>query len=398
MGLIQAAISAATSTIGDAWKEYFYCDAIPSDVIAVKGHKKVRGIGANNGDDNIITDGSVISVADGQCMLIVENGKVVDICAEPGEFRYDSTTEPSVFTGSLGDGVKQIFEQIGKRFTFGGQPASDQRVYYFNTKELVGNKYGTANPVPFQVVDTDAGFKLDISLRCFGEYSLRVSDPILFYTNVCGNFKDVFPISEIDNQLKSELLTALQPAFAKIGESGVRYSQIPAHTAELTTLLNNELSEKWKDTRGIEIVSMGMSSITATEEDEARIKDMQQAAAYKDPALSAGNLSNAAAQAMKDAAKNEAGAGVGFMNMNMAQQASGINAAQLYQVAANQQGAIKPMASNAWTCPKCGSQNDGNFCTQCGTARPDDGKWVCPQCGATNDSNFCPSCGTKKPE
>lgn len=391
MGLIQAAIAATTSTISDSWKEYFYCEAIPNDVIAVKGHKKVRGISANNGDDNIITDGSVINVADGQCMLIVENGKVVDICAEPGEFVYDASTEPSIFTGNLSEAVRVVFDQIGKRFTFGGQPASDQRVYYFNTKELIGNKYGTANPVPFRVTDPEAGINFDVSLRCFGEYSLKVTDPILFYTNVCGNFADTYPVSEISDQLKSELLTALQPAFKKIGDTGVRYSDIPAHTTELVKNLNEELSEKWRDLRGIEILSMGVSSITATEEDEQRIKDMQQAASFKDPDIAAANMAQATAQGIRDAAKNENGAAMGFVGMNAAQTVG----------AANLQGIVQQMgsgATNTWTCPQCGTPSDGNFCSKCGTARPVSNKWHCPQCGFEAEGNFCSNCGAKKPE
>ncbi|MBP3891319.1 MAG: SPFH domain-containing protein [Solobacterium sp.] len=391
MGLIQAAISATTSTISDSWKEYFYCDAIPNDVLAIKGHKKVRGIGSNNGDDNIISDGSVISVADGQCMLIVENGKVVDICAEPGEFVYDSSTEPSLFTGSLDESVRRIFEQIGKRFTFGGQPADDQRVYYFNTKEIVGNKYGTANPVPFRVQEKEAGINLDVSLRCFGEYSLKLIDPVLFYTNVCGNFKEVYPVSELSDQLKSELLTALQPAFAKLSEEGIRYSEIPAHTKELSDLLNTELSEKWKDLRGLEIVSLGVNSITATEEDEARLKDMQAATTFKDPALATANLASATAQGIKEAAKNENGAAVGFMNMNAAQQAGGVNLQGMYQQMATP-------AAATWVCPKCGATCDGNFCSKCGEPRPVVNKWTCPQCAQENEGNFCSNCGTKRPE
>ncbi|MBR2824863.1 MAG: SPFH domain-containing protein, partial [Solobacterium sp.] len=271
MGLIQAALSSVTGTVAEQWKEYFYCDALPSNVIAVKGHKKVSGISSNSGNDNIITDGSVIAVADGQCLLIVEQGKVVDICAEPGEYVYDSSTEPSIFTGNLEEAVRTVFEQIGKRFQYGGQPAEDQRVYYFNTKELIGNKYGTANPIPFRLVDQRANIDLDIGIRCFGEYSLKVNDPILFYTNVCGNFENVYSVDMIADQLKSELLTALQPAFANISKNGLRYSEIPAHTKELAQLLNEELSKEWGEKRGIVISSIGVSSISATEEDEERI-------------------------------------------------------------------------------------------------------------------------------
>ena len=227
MGLIKAAFGAAGGVMADQWKEYFYCEAIPADILAVKGMKKVTGRSSNyKGDENIITNGSIIAVADGQCMLIVEQGKVVDVCAEPGEYTYDMSTEPSIFCGDLGEGIKSVFSNIGKRFTFGGEAPKDQRVYYFNTKELTGNKYGTASPVPFRVVEQRAGIDMDIGIKCFGEYSIRITNPLLFYTNLCGNMGETYPMGEIAGQMRSELLTALQPAFARISEMGIRYSAL----------------------------------------------------------------------------------------------------------------------------------------------------------------------------
>ena len=396
MGLIQAAVSAAGSTFSDQWKEYFYCDAIPSGIAAVRGHKKVRGLSSNRGDDNIISDGSVIAVADGQCMLIVDQGQVTDICAQPGEFRYDSKTEPSLFTGSLGDGLKNVFAAIGKRFTFGGQAAEDQRVYYINTKELPGNKYGTPSPIPFRVIDKNIGLDIDISVECFGEYSLKITDPISFYTNVCSNFTDTYPISNLEGQLRSELLTALQPAFAKLSAQGVRYSEVPAHTAELADALNEELSKKWKELRGIEIVSFGVSSIKASEEDERMIKEAQRNGMYRDPTMAAATLVGAQAQAMQDAAKNTNGAAMGFMGMNMAQNAGGVNAGQLYEAGAAK--ASQPAAAEKWICPNCHAENSGKFCSNCGTPKPASDVWYCPNCGTKNTGKFCSNCGTKKPE
>ncbi|MBQ9328036.1 MAG: SPFH domain-containing protein [Solobacterium sp.] len=402
MGLIQAAVSAATSTFADQWKEYFYCEAIPSSVLMVKGQKKTRGFSSNHGDDNIISDGSVIAVADGQCMIIVEQGQVVDICAQPGEFKYDSSTEPSIFTGSLGEGIKNVFATIGKRFTFGGQPAEDQRVYYVNTKELPGLKYGTPSPVPFRVIDKNINLDIDISVKCFGEYSLRVADPISFYTNVAGNISSTYRVDQLESQLKTELLTALSPAFAQLSASGVRYSEIPAHTMELADALNAQLSAKWKDLRGLEIVSFGVSSIKASEEDEQMIKEAQRDAIYKDQTYAAGSTVAAYNQALKDAAKNQGGAAVGLMGVNMVNQATGggINVGQLYSNGTAQQAAPSPAPATAaagWTCPECGTVNTGNFCGQCGAKKPAVGKWICPKCGTENDANFCGQCGEKKP-
>ena len=388
MGFVSAIISAAGGTLSDQWKEYFYCDSLGSDVVCVKASRKSRGFG-NRGNDNIITEGSVIAVADGQCAIVTEQGQVIDICAQPGEYRFDSSTQPSIFTGSLSDGVKNTIAEIGKRFTFGGAPSTDQRIYYFNTKELTGMKYGTAAPVPFRVIDPRAGIDMDIRIKAFGEYSIRVTNPVLFYTNVCANQADRFCISEIESQLRSELLTALQPAFAAISETGIRYSQLPAHTLELTDLLNRQLSAKWKDLRGIEIVSFGMNSIKADAEDEKIIRDMQKDAAYVNPSLGAAALTGAQAQAIRDAANNTAGAMTGFMGMNAAMNAGGVNANALYQQAsASHQG---------WTCPQCGSINQGNFCSVCGTKNPANTTWKCPTCGSVNQGSFCSQCGTKKP-
>ena len=409
MGLIKAIAGAAGGVMADQWKEYFYCEAMPANILATKGHKKVTGRSSNyKGDENIITNGSMIAVADGQCMLIVEQGKVVEVCAEPGEFLYDTSTEPSIFSGKLGDGIGDVFRNIGKRFTFGGEAPKDQRVYYFNTKELIGNKYGTASPVPFRVVDQRAAIDIDVGIRCFGEYSYHIANPLLFYTNVCGNVSEDYDRSNLDSQLKTELLTALQPAFAKISEMGIRYSALPGHTVELADALNEALSAKWRDLRGIEVVSFGVSSVTANEEDEKMIKEMQRNAAFMDPTRAAAHLVGAQASAMQAAAANQgAGPAMAFMGMNMAGQMGGMNAQNLYQMGAQQQAqqpapAAPAAPANGWTC-SCGQSGiTGNFCPNCGSKKPEPkpaaGSWKCPQCGATATGKFCPECGTKKPE
>ncbi len=336
-------------------------------------------------------------MADGQCMMIVEQSKVVDVCAEPGEYVYDISTEPSIFAGgNLASNIKEVFKTVGKRFTFGGETAKDQRVYYFNTKELVGNKYGTPSPVPFRVVDESAGIDIDISIRCFGEYSYRITNPLLFYTNICGNVDYAYTRDKIDSQLKSELLTALQPAFAKISDIGIRYSALPGHTMELSAALNEVLSSKWRDLRGIEIVSLGVSSVKASEEDEQMIKQMQQTKAYMNPTMAAANLARAQANAMQDAAKNQGGAAMGFMGVNMAQSTGGFNAQNLYQMGSQQAQAAAAPAASSWTC-SCGQTNTGKFCTSCGAKKPESANtWTC-SCGAVNKGKFCSECGAKKP-
>jgi membrane protease subunit (stomatin/prohibitin family) len=402
MGLIKAALGSAGGVLADQWKEYFYCEAMPANILATKGQKKVTGRSSNTkGDENIITSGSVIAVADGQCMLIVEQGKVVEVCAEPGEFVYDSSTEPSIFSGRLGDNIGQVFANVGKRFTFGGEAPKDQRVYYFNTKELIGNKYGTASPVPFRVVDQRAAIDIDVGIRCFGEYSYHIANPLLFYTNVCGNVSEDYDRASLDSQLKTELLTALQPAFAKISELGIRYSALPGHTTELADALNEALSAKWRDLRGIEVVSFGVSSVTANEEDEKMIKEMQRNAAFMDPVRAAAHLAGATGDAMKTAAANPNGAVGAFMGMGMAGNMTGGHMTALYQQGAQMQQQAAPApapAAQGWTC-SCGQTgNTGKFCANCGGKKPEaqpEG-WTC-SCGAVNKGKFCAECGAKKP-
>lgn len=405
MGLLKAGVGALTGVLEDQWREYFYCEALSSDVLVTKGIKRTSKRGSNKGNDNIISNGSIIAINEGQCMMIVEQGKVVEFSSEAGEYVYDTSTEPSIMYGSdLSHGIMETFKQIGKRFTFGGEPAKDQRVYYFNKKEIVGNKYGTPAPIPFRVIDRNIGLDIDIAIRCHGEYSYRIIDPLLFYSNVCGNVEREYTREAIDSQLKSELMTALQPAFAQISASGVRYSEIPAHTVALADALNKVLSEKWLATRGLAVVSFGISTLKASEEDEAMIKQLQRNAVMRDPGMAAAHLTGAQAEAMIAAANNDGGAMAGFMGMNMAAQAGGVNAGQLYQM--NEQNKQAQMAqaalqnqsakaSGTWTCA-CGQDNTGKFCSNCGAAKPAEEGWTCT-CGAVNKGKFCSECGSKKP-
>ncbi len=401
MGLIKAGVGALGGVLADQWKEFFYCDAIAKDVMAVKGQKRISGRSSNTrGNDNIISNGSGIAVADGQCMIIVEQGKVVEVCAEPGEFTYDTSTEPSIFTGRLGDSIKETFKLIGKRFTYGGDTGKDQRVYYFNTKELTDNKFGTPNPVPFRVVDRNIGLDIDISVRCNGIYSYRIVDPLLFYTHVCGNVESEYNRSEIDAQLKAEFLSALQPAFAKISEMGIRYSALPGHTLELCDAMNDVLTAKWADLRGLAIVSVGINSITAPKEDEDMIKQLQRNAVMRDPTMAGATIVGAQADAMKAAASNSAGAMTGFMGLGFAQNAGGMNAQNLFAMGQQQAQQAAPQAAapaaGGWTC-KCGAVATGKFCPECGSPKPEVQGWTC-KCGAVNQGKFCPNCGAKKPE
>lgn len=401
MGILKVGIGAAKSVLSDQWREYFYCSALGADELVKKGEcRRKKGLFSKE-SDNLISDGSVIAVNEGQCMMIVDQGTVVDICAEAGEFVYDTSTEPSIFYGDLKESIRESFRQFGRRVSMGGDTGRDQRVYFFNTKEITGNKYGTANPVPFRVVDANIGLDIDIAIRCHGEYAYRIVDPVLFYKNICGNVEGVFHRDQIDSQLKSELLTALQPAFAKISEMGIRYSALPGHADDLSRVLNEVLSEQWGARYGIEISAFGINSVKAPEEDEQMIKELQRNAAFRNPSMAAAHLVGAQASAMQAAASNQgAGPMMAFAGMNMAGNAGGMNAMDLFSMDRQSQAgqtAAPKMAPGGWNCSCGAAGNTGKFCSQCGKPRPEAaGEWIC-SCGALNTGKFCSECGKPRP-
>ena len=424
MGLIKAFVGAAEGTLADQWKEFFYCDAMDKSVMVKKGQKRTGARSSNvHGNDNIISNGSGIAVADGQCMIIVEQGKVVEVCAEPGQFTYDTSTEPSIFSGNLGDSIKASFATVGKRFTFGGDTGKDQRIYYFNTKELIDNKFGTPNPIPFRVVDSKIGLDIDVSVRCSGVYSYRISNPLLFYTNVCGNVENEYTRDELDRQLKTEFISALQPAFGRLSELELRPNQIVTHNTDLEDAMNETLSAKWGELRGLKVVSIALGSVTLPEEDAEMIKQAQRTAMLQNPTMAAATMVGAQADAMKAAAANESGAMNGFIGMGMAMNAGGgMNAQNLFAMGAQQEEArrqeemrrqeearrqeamrqqmaaapVQQQSADSWTC-SCGYVATGKFCPECGTKRPEKPTgWIC-SCGALNKGKFCSECGAKKP-
>lgn len=408
MGLLQVGVGAASGVLADQWREYFYCDSLSNDVLVKKGENRKAKRSFNfKGSDNLISNGSIIAINEGQAMMIVEQGSIVEFCSEAGEFVFDKSTEPTIFYGGLKENILKSFETFKKRFTFGADTGKDQRIYFFNMKEIVGNKYGTVSPIPFRVVDQNIGLDLEIALRCHGEYAYRLTDPILFYKNISGNVEFEYNTRQLDSQLKSELLTALQPAFAKISDMGIRYYSITGHTQELANALNDVLSEKWGERYGIEISEFGVSSVKAPEEDENMIKELQRNAVFRNPNMAAAHLVGAQAAAMQSAASNEGGAMMAFAGMNMAGNSVGMNAQTLFEMGREQNQAVKsqPMTSisnvqesvTIWNC-SCGhSGNTGKFCMECGKPKPEaDGFWTC-SCGTKNKGKFCMECGTAKP-
>lgn len=371
--------------------------------MAVKGKKRIGRRSSNTkASDNIISDGSIIAVADGQCMLIVEQGKVVEICAEPGEFIYDFSTEPSIFQGNLSESIGEVFKTLGKRFTFGGEPPKDQRVYYINTKEIFGNKYGTPSPIIFKITDRDANIYIDMPIRCFGEYSYKITNPPLFYTNVCANFAKDFTRDKINEQMKSELLTHLGPAFARISAKGIRYYELMGHTFEIRDALKEELSQEWKGIRGIELINFGISSISGDEKVEEKLRNVQLYS--RNSSALAAEIGASQAEAMKMAASNQgAGSAMAFMGMGMANQMGNMNTANLFQMGQQQiqqqqqQQQPQPQKSVGWAC-SCGhTGNMGKFCAECGASKPvENVGWEC-SCGTMNKGKFCTECGKPRP-
>lgn len=402
MGLIKAGTGAIGGTFADQWKEFFYCEAMEKDVMVARGKKRTAPRSSNKkGNDNIISSGSVIAVADGQCMIIVEQGKIVEVCAQPGEFTYDASTEPSVFAGNLSESIEKTFDTVCRRFTFGGDTGKDQRVYYINTKELTDNKFGTPNPIPFRVVDSRIGLDVDVSVRCSGIYSYKIADPLLFYTNVCGNVQQEYTRDELDAQLKTEFISALQPAFGRLSELELRPNQIVSHNTELEEAMNRVLSAKWGELRGLKVVSIALGSVTLPEEDAEMIKQLQRTAVLQNPNMSGAVLVEAQADAMRNAASNSAGSMTGFMGMGMAMNAGGVNAQNLFAMGQQQAGQMQqaPQGQQAgeWRC-SCGTVSTGKFCPECGAAKPvNTNGWLC-SCGTVNTGKFCQNCGAPSTE
>ncbi|MDD5824243.1 MAG: SPFH domain-containing protein [Firmicutes bacterium] len=393
MGLIRAAAAAAGTTLADQWLELYVADSLDNDTLMVRGRVQNNRASSNkHGSDNIITNGSGLLVADGQCAIIVDQGEVVEVCAEPGYYTYDQSSEPTIFKGDLADSVQAAFETMMKRFTYGGDTGKDQRIYYFNTKEILDNKFGTATPIPFRVVDASIGLDIDVSFRCAGVYSLHVCDPIVLYKNIAGNVASEYRVSDMTDQLRAEFIGALQPAIAKLSDLGIRPSQIPAHVSELCSYMNDALAPKWRAQRGIEIVNITINSATIPEADEELIKNAQKAKLNADPVMRAAQNAAATQDSMRAAASNQNGAAGAFVGMGMAQNAGG-QMQGVYEQAAAQAAAAQPAAqAGSWTC-SCGTVCTGNFCPSCGAKKPSAG--FCPECGAevSAGAKFCPNCG-----
>lgn len=393
MGLIRAAFDAARTTLADQWLEYYYCDSLSNEVLLKKGEKVVTSGSNTKASPNIITNGSGFAVNEGQALLIVEDGKVIEFSAEPGRFTWESSTEPSLFDNGF-QGLKDSFRIFGKRFTMGGTPGKDQRVYFVNLKEIIDNKFGSASPMPYH----DPMYR-NIYIRYFGQYTFRIQDPLRFYANLSGNVSDVYTKTQLMQQCDAEFVNALDTALAQCADQGCVFSDLPKKQMEIAQYMNDALDDAWNERRGMVVEMVAIQKVTPDEESRRRIEKIDDAIMMGDQRVAAGRLADAQATAMENAASNEAGAMNGFIGMGFAQQAGGMNAASMF-------GSLPPQHDNplfaqsapkqgSWTC-SCGAVNTGNFCSNCGKPAPNK-PWQC-ECGQMNTGNFCSNCGKPKPQ
>lgn len=388
MGLIKALTGSVSGELANQWKEFFVCDSMAGDVLIKRAEHKTSSRSTNTkGDQDVITKGSALIVNEGQCAIMVDGGKIIDVAAEAGAYEWEDNGSASIFAGNFA----AVFAELGRRFTFGGEKPVQQRIYFVNTKEIVGLKFGTPSPIPFRILDSNIGLDLDTSLKCNGNYSMRVSDPTQLYVNLAGNVKDEYTISEISDQLRATFIQALQPAFGKLTNMGVRSSALPNYTKEISDAMCEELNDSWTRDYGLALTSVQILAANMPDDDAAMLKELQRKAVYRSEAMAGATLVDAQAEAMKTAAGNSNGAAMGLFGMNMAMQAGGANGADLLRNANANQGMAQPagnqMSGAQMTGVQPGAQPTGAQA----------GRWFCPNCGTESYGNFCTNCGTKHP-
>ena len=394
MGLIRAFTGAVGGVMRDQWKEYFACDALPNNVLVQKGHlhtKKWGLFGANNkASQDVISNGSVITVSDGQVALIVDNGRIVEFCAEPGAFKWDSSSEPSCFCGNFFEGLLESFKRVGYRFTFGGDAGTQQRVYYVNVKEIFDNKYGTTTPVPYD----DPYYKTALYIRYHGQYSFKIVDPILFFSSIAGNVTDTYTVDELKSMCADEFMTALDTTLAMCSAEGIKFSQLPMKQREIAAFMSETLDTEWREKRGMVVTSVALTKVTVDEKSRERIEEFDTNVMHADPSAMTGGMAYAQMKGLRDAASNDAGAMTGFMGFGMAANAMG--GAGMQETLLNNANTLeRKKAERKKSRCSCGTEFTGNFCPECGKAAS--ASWTC-ECGASNTGKFCSDCGKKKPD
>ncbi|MFV0466980.1 MAG: SPFH domain-containing protein [Lachnospiraceae bacterium] len=410
MGIIRAAAQAVGTGFADQWLEVIEPDDMGDQTVFTSGIKTRKGQNVK-GTDNTISDGSIIHVYDNQMMLLVDGGKVVDYTAEPGYYKVDNSSIPSLFNGQLKETVKESFSRI----KFGGQTPFKQLVFYLNLQEIKGIKFGTRNPVNY----FDNFYNAELFLRAHGTYSIQITDPLRFYEQVIPRNGEHVDIDDINEQYLSEFLEALQASINQMSADGIRISYVPSKGRELSKYMAEILDEEWRQIRGMEVLSVGIASISYDEESQKMIQMRNQGAMLSDASVREGYVQGAMARGIENAGSNAAGSMAGFMGVglgmsaggNLAEATSRANmaqmqqqnqneqnrqAAQMQQNQAAQQSAQAANAAGAWVC-ESGHENTGKFCSECGKSKPETESWTC-ECGHENSGKFCSECGKQKPE
>ncbi|MBE6676692.1 MAG: virion core protein [Ruminococcaceae bacterium] len=399
MGIIKAALDAVGGALADQWLEVIEADSMGDTTVFTTGVAVRRNDKRNNnfkGSAGTVSNGSVIHVYPGQFMMLVDGGKIVDYTAEPGYFKVDNSSAPSMFNGELGEAIKDTFARI----KFGGVPSYSQKVYFINLQEIKGIKFGTRSPVNY----FDQFYNAELFLRAHGTYSIKITDPIKFYTEALPKNAYRVDIGAINEQYLSEFLEALQAAVNRMSADGIRISYVASKSRELSAYMANELDADWKALRGMEVLSVGIASVSYDEESKKLINMRNQGAMLGDAAIREGYVQGAMARGFEAAGSNQGGSAQAFMGMGMGMNAGGgfmaaasqTNSAQMARDAEEKKAAAEAAASG-WTCA-CGAVNQGKFCSECGAKKPEAAaSWTCA-CGAVNTGKFCSECGAKKPE
>lgn len=403
MGLIKAAAGAIGGGLGDAWLEAIESAYMGPEVITAPGVSRSQNDRRNSNKSatpDTISKGSVIHVGVNQCMLLIDGGKIIDYTAEPGYFKVDHSTMPSIMNGDLGDWVKESFN----RFRFSGSTPLKQQAYYINLQEIRGIKFGTPSPVSYY----DSTYNAELFLRAYGTYTIRVVDPILFYREVADHdATNSVTMQDVNEQYRNEFLTAFQTALNRFAREGERIIYIQSHGQELADYMQDVLDEKWREERGMVVENVAIASISYDEESKKLVEMRNKGAMLGDPSIREGYVQGSIARGLEAAGSNEAGAGQTFMGMGIGMNAMGqgmgqfsqTNAQQMRdQAAKEEEAASSAPAAETWTCPECKQENSGKFCSNCGTKRPEDSRPHCPNCGEVLDNpqaKFCSNCGHK---
>lgn len=398
MGLIRAAIDTIGGSLADQWLEVIEANEMSDKTVFTNGVAVQRDSKRNNnrkGTDNTVSNGSVIHVGPNQFMMVVDGGKIVDFSAEEGYFTVENSSMPSMFNGGLNDTLKETFN----RFKFGGVTPTKQQVFFINLQEIKGIKFGTAAPINY----FDNFYNAELFVRAHGTYSIKITDPLMFYAEAVPRNVERVQIEDIYTQYQAEFLSALQSTINKMSADGERISYLTSKSRELSQYMANTLDVEWKQMRGMEVQSVGIASISYDDESQKLINMRNKGAMMSDATIREGFVQSSVAEGIQAAGSNSAGAGAAFMGVGMGMQAGGgfmsaasqSNQAQMAQQQAAQTAAAQQ--ANTWACG-CGAQNSSAFCSACGKPKPAPaGSWAC-SCGTQNTGNFCGNCGKSKPE